>query len=387
MKKIFALAFVFGMVSCSVDDPMDDLMINQMESETSYQKKTTPKDTVIVPENVIIEKWDSLTFNEILTDNTRELSIDWVKSDTNGIFEREHFEILLPRELTALTNWTSVQKSYEQTTSELISQLTSRDTLLVDAREDGDAIWKVTLMENAIGNTVSLLDSAEVNVWYARECENVTLTYKGETYAFPIHSVAMSEVSSVDADGKYSDELTYTYGENMKKSVAPGTIILYVEPVIEPDTVIVPPVVVVEPVALEQTVAPSKDKKSYFYTLIVRYSDDTMLPMVIDRDGNVTTFDKVANDNNINGLSLNRAGEWVLTKAEDAAENITYVTTDGKMNCQMSYTVAETIGWDENHMNGTAANGSKYCSVKTYRYSLSGEGVLLDHYTGATIAF
>jgi hypothetical protein len=395
MKKIALVAsVVLGMVmtSCSwISDPMDDLRINEIQSETEYVKKTPkdsiPEDTVVVPQNLIIEGWDSISFNEVLTENTRQLSIDWVRKDTAGS-EREHFEILLPRELTALTDWTSVQKSYDMTVSQArIEYSGQRDTTLVSTRKDGEAVWDVTLNEKIIRRDVTLQDSAEVDRWYVRECNNVSVTYKGVTYTFPTHDISFNNVSSVTADGKYSDELTYTYGENTKKSVAPGTIVMYTEPVIEPDTTVVPPVVIVEATSLEQTVAPSANKKSYFYTLIVRYSDNTMLPMVIDREGNVTTFDKVANDDRVNGLSLNRSGEWVLTKAEDSAENITYVTVDGKMNCQMSYTLAEQIGWDEGHQNGIANNGTTYCSVKTFRYTLNEDGSLTDNYTKSTIAF
>ena len=127
--------------------------------------------------------------------------------------------------------------------------------------------------------------------------------------------------------------------------------------------------------SISQTVTPTLDKNGYLYTIIARWtSSNQMMPIIYDGE-NVTVLDAVENDNRINGASLSSGGKWVLTIAEDSAENMTYVTADGKLNAQMSYTKAAQINWDEGHLVGGHA------SVTTSRFSLSG-GVITDTYTG-----
>lgn len=125
---------------------------------------------------------------------------------------------------------------------------------------------------------------------------------------------------------------------------------------------------------LDQTVTPTADKNGYLYTLIL-HSEDLMLPILFD-NGTVTKFAKVTNEARVNGMSLDSNGNWVLTVAEDSAENMTYVTTGGKLNAQMSYTRALQINWDEGHL----VDG--HASVQTSRFAYDANGNIIDTYTG-----
>lgn len=127
--------------------------------------------------------------------------------------------------------------------------------------------------------------------------------------------------------------------------------------------------------SISQTVTPTLDKEGYLYTIIARWTaSNQMMPIIYD-GVNVTVLDVVENDNRVNGASLSSGGKWVLTEAQDGAENMVYLTVGGALNAQMSYTKALQINWDEGHL----VDG--HASVTTSRFSLS-NGVITDTYTG-----
>lgn len=319
-------------------------------------------------EPVKTEGWEEKSAKDELTDNSRITSVDYVWYEDGKVVDRQHFELTSARSLECLTNWTSEQEAYSQNTN-AASFTTSSDA-------DAKGEWSFNKTTVVIKNAATLADGSKMNnEWRAYEVTNIKVTYNGKTYEFSNKDIYVSDNANVDANGVYGDKLTYIYGDNAKYVTAPGMITLKESS--EPEEPIVTPSAKVK--SMVQTVAPTGDKKGYVYTMIVNWDNGFSQPVVIN-NGVISTFDKVENlDASVNGLSLNSNGEWVLTIAEDAAENMTYITTDGKLNCQMSYTKAKRIGWDE----GKTVN--EHSSVHTSRYNVSVDGVITDTYTNSTV--
>lgn len=318
-------------------------------------------------EPVKSEGWEEKSAKDELTDNSRITSVDYVWYEDGKVVDRQHFELTSARSLECLTNWTSEQEAYSQNTN-AASFTTSSDA-------DAKGEWSFNKTTVVIKNAATLANGSKMNnEWRAYEVSNIKVTYNGKTFEFSNKDIYVSDNANVDANGVYGDKLTYIYGDNAKYITAPGMITLKETP---EDPIITPSEPKVK--SMVQTVAPTGDKKGYVYTMIVNWDNGFSQPVVIN-NGVISTFDKVENlDARVNGLSLNANGEWVLTIAEDAAENMTYITTDGKLNCQMSYTKANRIGWDE----GKTVNG--HSSVHTSRYNVSVDGVITDTYSNSTV--
>jgi hypothetical protein len=415
MKKI-ALALVLGIMVVATSCEKDDEWLNQIKTEVSCEKKQAPKaDTVRVNDTVTVVMRDTLVNTVILPQDTVVVNDTVIISNVDTLFITNNVVdtvTITVRDTVTVTNTEIVNDTLIVTET-----VTINDTVWVPQTVVvNDTIWKdnyilqtdtVTVtntVTETVHDTVTVTNTVTETVHDTVTVTNTvtetvrdTVTVTNTVTETVRDTVTITNTETV-TDTVYVPQTqtevvvktvhdTVTVTNNVTETVHDTVTVTNTVTDTIHDTVYVNKPEDVKAISLVQTVAPSANKKSYFYTLIVRYSDNTMLPMVIDREGNVTTFDKVANDDRVNGLSLNRSGEWVLTKAEDSAENITYVTVDGKMNCQMSYTLAEQIGWDEGHQNGIANNGTTYCSVKTFRYTLNEDGSLTDNYTKSTIAF
>jgi hypothetical protein len=308
---------------------------------------------------IVNQYWDATRAKDELTNNNRVTSIYWMTEWSDGKKEEQFYELTSSRTLDPITNWTSTQVNFNESTN--------APSYYVSGKEpDGKGLWSYNKTVIFIENSATLADGSRMNNgWEARELSDIVITRDGKSHTFSNKNISLSHSSSVSSDGKYTDILYYTFGENTKQSSAPGTIIKKSE---EPKIK-----------EVQQTICPTANKKGYIYTLIVRYDNGKSLPVTIT-DGSIATFEKVDNlDSRVNGMSISREGNWVLTIAKDTAEDMAYDTVDGHVNCQMPYVKAMNIGWDEGH----TVDG--HASVKTSRYSVSSDGKVSDTYHNNTV--
>jgi hypothetical protein len=79
---------------------------------------------------------------------------------------------------------------------------------------------------------VQLAGSSQENRWRSIEPNGFSVTFRGKTFEFPKNSISTENVSNVTGGSvvgdykvyQYTDDMSYSFGDNTKRSVAPGTI-------------------------------------------------------------------------------------------------------------------------------------------------------------------
>lgn len=141
---------------------------------------------------------------------------------------RETVSATGPNSLVCLTNWSSTEKNYNQSTSSVVVK--SRNT-----EEITSGKVKYTVTTTVYTTTTSLNGSTQTNTWRRVESNNFTYVGPdGKTYT----AAAAAGIASVDggrvSGGTYSNVLTYTFNGKTQTVSAPGRITVVSDP-IDPD--------------------------------------------------------------------------------------------------------------------------------------------------------
>lgn len=345
----------------------DGMAQNASEDVVLY-KEVAPE-----PEPVVESYWDETTLIDIITDNFRKVSITWITTTDGVITDSQVYEKELPRTLVCQTNWTVDADDFNQNTTGLKSTLTASTP-----SSDGAWSWQsetYTITEKVTGTG----EWQKANGWTSGEANGISVTRDGKTYHFADKSVSVNSNATVDANGNYTSRLSYTFGDNTKESKAPGKI--------NKMAPVVPPFFPAEwgkILGATQTVAPTANHDGYVYTLVFRFENGT-LGVIMNGGESQINWDNFSHfttdtDQSINGMSyLKGQDSWMFVSADDYADALTYVQTNGQMVDNIAYPKAKSLGWDEGHLV------NNHASVFTSRYSMSivdNVVTISDTYTG-----
>lgn len=141
-----------------------------------------------------------------------------------------------------------------------------------------------------------------------------------------------------------------------------------------------------------QTVTRDETKTTFSYVWILKFEDNYILPIVVDKDGSTFILKDInrlteLSENNYTGVNsatyLSGSQSWEENIARDAADFMEWITFDNKNADNMSYPVATRINWDFGHL----VNG--HASVHTSRYEFTlnkGTFTAKDTYTDTVVA-
>lgn len=178
---------------------------------------------------IVNESWEDWKCTETIYND----SIVWEPwyiieySDGNKVETKFHFMDV--RDLIRLTDWMSIEENESETTGDVAANLTSSKEVSAE-NKDAKAVW--TRETRELSNNVRLAGSTQTNKWRSVEANGMSVTFRGKTFTFPKHSVSTSHVDNVTGGAvvgeykvyNYTDDLGYTFGDNTKHSVDPGTI-------------------------------------------------------------------------------------------------------------------------------------------------------------------
>lgn len=333
------------------------------------------KEVAPEPEPVVESYWDETTLIDIITDNFRKVSITWITTTDGVITDSQVYEKEFPRTLVCQSDWSVEADDFNQNTTGLKAVL-SKSTPSSDGAWSWDA-EAYTIAENATGTGWT-----KSNSWASTEANGISVTRDGKTYHFADKSVAVSSAATVDGSGNYTSRLNYVFGDNTKYSDAPGKINQKAAPAPEPDPFF--PKNWGKILGATQTVAPNETHEGYVYTLVFRFENGTLGVKMNGGESEINwdnwKYFTTSTDQSINGMSyLKGQNEWMFVSADDYADALTYVQTNGQMVDNIAYPKAKSLGWDEGHLV------NNHASVYTSRYSMSivdNVITISDTYTG-----
>lgn len=345
---------------------------NASEDVILYKEVEEPEPAP-VPDPVIDGYWDEVTLIDVITDNFRRVSIDWIITTDGVVTDRVNYTKEFPRTLVCQSDWSVDADDFNQNTTGLKAVL-SKSTPSYDGAWTWDA-EAYTIAENATGTGWT-----KSNNWASTEANGISVTRDGKTYHFADKSVSVNSNATVDGNGNYTSKLAYTFGDNVKSSDAPGKINQKVAP--EPDPFF--PKNWGKILGANQTIAPTANHDGYVYTLVFRFENGT-LGVIMNGGESQINWDNFSHfttdtDQSINGMSyLKGQDSWMFVSADDYADALTYVQTNGQMVDNIAYPKAKSLGWDEGHLV------NNHASVFTSRYSMSivdNVITISDTYTG-----
>jgi len=139
------------------------------------------------------------------------------------------FDFEADRFLDVLTNWSSIEKSEQQSTNKVAAgEITSKVMTLT---QKGSTL-NYTRETREYNSTATLVGSQQANQWRAVEPMSPEIEYKGQRFSFDRDNISYSNGATVTGGGevdgyrvyKYGDVLTYTRANNVKTATAPGEI-------------------------------------------------------------------------------------------------------------------------------------------------------------------
>lgn len=199
---------------------------NQNVGETV---KLQMKKDIPTPVTITDEGWDYTKSREIIYND----SIAWIPvyyiEYSDGTRVENIFRFSDDRLLEKLTNWTSIENNETQSTGNVaVTKTATRD--MTAAVNGAVASW--TRESYSLANNAQLAGSTQENRWRSIEPNGMTVKYRGKEFTFTRHSISTTNAASVTGGGvvgdykvyDYKDDLAYSFGDNTKHSVAPGTI-------------------------------------------------------------------------------------------------------------------------------------------------------------------
>lgn len=198
---------------------------NQNVSETV--KLQMPK---AAPEiEIVSEGWDYDNYTEIIyNDSIVHLPIYVIVYNNGNILEKRP-RFVAPRGLENYKTFDVIEDNESEKTGN-VNVVLSASREMSGEDKGVTAVWKRNTYE--LSNGVQLNASRQENHWRSVESEDFEFTYRGRTFTAPRHNIVTSNVSNVAGGNvvgqykvfNYTDDLTYSYGDNSKNSVAKGTI-------------------------------------------------------------------------------------------------------------------------------------------------------------------
>lgn len=362
-----------GYEKAEIDDAVEFSYFGnrQAASEVQVLYKEVEPTPAPEPEPVIDGYWDEVTLIDVITDNFRRVSIDWIITTDGVVTDRVNYTKELPRTLVCQSDWSVEADDFNQNTTGLKATLTASSP-----KSEGSWSWDAetyTITEKVTGAGWN-----KGNGWQSSEANGISVTRDGKTYQFADKSVDVKSSATVDGSGNYTSRLNYVFGDNTKYSDAPGKINLKpAEPFFPKNWGRI--------LGATQTVAPNETHEGYVYTLVFRFETGTLGVKMNGGESEINwdnwKYFTTSTDQSINGLAyLKGKNEWMFVSADDYADALTYVQT-GQMVDNISYPKAKSLGWDEGHLV------NKHASVYTSRYSMSivdNVITISDTYTGVT---
>lgn len=163
-----------------------------------------------------------------IKDNKVIASLTFVVEYADGTEELHNEAHEFARSLVCTTNWTSKETLTDHQTSDVSVDLKSLNT-----RSDG--FWSFTNETRIISNKVKLDSSVQQNSWTSVDPNDIIYTREGRSYAFDkIEFAAIHKGDDVQLAGKngdistykYTDNLSVSFGDNIKDTTASGTILV-----------------------------------------------------------------------------------------------------------------------------------------------------------------
>lgn len=360
----------------------DDLTYNYGDNT----KESTATGIIRVPAvTVVSEGWDASSAKEVWSDSKVTWSIDWVVKFSDGTEDRTSFAAEAPRTFTVDPAWLSIEDNANYSTGNYVVTVTNSEN---QSKTVNGATFNWTRETRSIKTNVQLNASTQVNTWHATDPFGCKVTYKGQTYDFGRKNMSLSHQDNLTGGSEidsykvynYTDRMNYTVGENTKSLTAEGTIKVKVE---EPEIPTFFPKEWGELLEIKQTVANNKTHDGYVYTWSLRFKNNIVLPVVVERGStnpswnfNYAEFTLVTTYNG--GTYEAATGNWVNTTATDQTNHMVW-TREGGERANKNYREANDENWDEGHLIGNRP------STQTSRYQFSiVDGVLsaTDTYTG-----
>jgi hypothetical protein len=349
-------------------------------------KHSVAPGTIKVPAvSIISEGWDASSAREVWSDGRVDWSLDWVVKFSDGHEDRTSFSANDVRTYTVDTNWNKIEENANYSTSSYVVNVTKSEN---QSKTVNGATFSWVRETRSIKTTVTLASGTAENGWTAVDPFSCSVTYKGKTYDFGRRNVSLSHSDNLTGGNEvngyqvynYGDAMSYTVADNTKSLTAEGTIKVKVE---EPEIPTFFPKEWGELLEIKQTVANNKTHDGYVYTWSLRFANNIVLPVVVERGStnpswnfNYAEFTLVTT---YNGGSFEAAtGNWVNTTATDQTNHMVW-TREGGERANKNYREAKYENWDEGHLIGNRP------STQTTRYNFSiVDGVLsaTDTYTG-----
>lgn len=343
---------------------------------------TAPGEIKVLNEIIVSEGWDNSSAKQTVTNFMVNWSVDYVVKYNTGKEDRTNYSHSDMRSLTVDTDWTSIEKNNNQSTTSATATVSNT---AAQSQNVNGATFKWNRETRSIKSTAKLNASNQQNGWTAVDPNSCTVTYNGRTYTFDKLTASVSNTASVNGGNEqggykvytYGDKLTYTYGGDSKTATAPGTIKVKVkEPTFFPESW----GAILE---AKQTVANNESHKSFVYTWSLRFENGYVLPVVIRSGSDVPEWnfefvEKTQVTSYNGGTYESSTGKWINTTAQDQPDHMIWARS-GVERANKNYNEAKKQNWDE----GRLINGKP--SVTTSRYSLTINNGFLsatDTYTG-----
>jgi hypothetical protein len=211
---------------------------------TEYHKwQQDAQETVLLQKEakrVTSESWDKASCWQKILDNKVQWHFVFQIIYSDGETVNTIFDFEADRFLDVLTNWSSIEKSEQQSTNKVAAgEITSK---VIELTQKGSTL-NYTRETREYNSTATLVGSQQANQWRAVEPMSPEIEYKGQRFSFDRDNISYSNGATVagggEVDGyrvyKYGDVLTYTRANNVKTATAPGEIKVKAE---EPETLI-----------------------------------------------------------------------------------------------------------------------------------------------------
>jgi hypothetical protein len=200
---------------------------------TSYLEyaQDATESALLLVENVhsTSEGWKTDECKETIKDNEVIWTLIYVINYSDGTQQRIPFEFKDGRSLVPKSDWNSIEKNTNHSTSGVSVKAISTDP---QSNTQNEATAKWNRVTSELTSVATLNGSKQENKWVSVEPTDVSVTYRDKTHTFAKNTIKASNTDNVgsptkdgnDEVSKYSAILSYTWGSNTKNSTAPGTI-------------------------------------------------------------------------------------------------------------------------------------------------------------------
>ena len=315
---------------------------------------------------LMISGYEFRNGNLVVNNNNVVATVDFVSRYNDGSETVETLSKSFARSLICTSEWSSKELSSNQTTGNLITNITNTNQQNVDG-------WNWNVVTRSISTTAELQNSSKENTWTSVEVENISVSKNGKTFTFDALDysitadegrVELMEDGDVFAIYTYNNTISVNVAENTLNSTALGSIT--VEKEVKGDF----PVEWGRFVGATSTLSVNEEDNDWVYAWSIHFEKGT-LPVIVRKSGNEAEVNQsqFEYDTNpkFNGAAY-KNGVWRNAIASDEANYMLWADTNCAALDALIYSTATMWKW--NNGNNTVFNND-------FTFSIENDGMVL----------